>query len=235
MNAAMPTAAQAGLASCRVCGLLCRVAGAQAVGRGHCPRCGVPLASRFPYSVQRTWALVIAAAMCYVPANLLPVLTMNEPGASDPNTIMGGVISLYTTGSWHLALIVLVASIIIPLGKLLALGYLLVVVQRGAAMGNSGGRRDRTRLFRTIEFIGRWSMLDVFVVTFGAALVQAEPVMWAQVGPGMPYFGAVVILTMFAAMSFDPRLMWDAGDARDPRDPRDVGDAGDAGGGRVHG
>jgi len=210
MNAAMPTAARAGLASCRVCGLLCRVAGAQAVGRGHCPRCGVPLASRFPYSVQRTWALVIAAAMCYVPANLLPVLTMNEPGASDPNTIMGGVISLYTTGSWHLALIVLVASIIIPLGKLLALGYLLVVVQRGAAMGNSGGRRDRTRLFRTIEFIGRWSMLDVFVDTFTVALVQLQPLMSVAPGPGVLFFAAVVVLTMIAADSFDPRLIWDS-------------------------
>lgn len=212
MNARAHSAAQAGLASCRVCGLLCRTAGAAEAGHwGHCPRCGVQLVSRRRYAIQRTWAFAIAAAICYVPANFLPVLTTYEPGESETNTIMGGVISLYTSGSWFLALIVLVASIMIPVAKLAALAYLLVGVQRGAVQGS----RDCTRLFRAVEFIGRWSMLDVFVVSFVAAVVQLEPVLSAQVGPGMPYFAAVVILTMLAAKAFDPRLMWDGWDAGD--------------------
>jgi paraquat-inducible protein A len=210
MNARVHGAARAGFASCRVCGLLCRTAGAaEARHWGYCPRCGVQLVFRRRYSIQRTWAFAIAAAICYVPANFLPVLTTNEPGESETNTIMGGVISLYTSGSWFLALIVLVASIMIPVAKLAALAYLLVGVQRGAVQGS----RDRTRLFRAVEFIGRWSMLDVFVVSFVAAVVQLEPVLSAQVGPGMPYFAAVVVLTMLAAKAFDLRLMWDGLDA----------------------
>jgi paraquat-inducible protein A len=147
-----------------------------------------------------------------VPANLLPVLTTNEPGESEANTILGGVISLYSTGSWFLALIVFIASIVIPLAKLAVLAYLLVGVQRGLL---PAGNRDRTRLFRAVEFIGRWSLLDVFAVSFVAAVLQLEPVLSAQLGPGIPYFAAVVILTMLAANAFDPRLMWD----RHPRDP----------------
>lgn len=213
MNAMVRSAARAGLASCRACGLLCRTAGVAQTG--HCPRCGVQIASRHHHAIQRTWALVIAAVICYVPSNILPVLTTNSLGESDPSTIMGGVVSLYTSGSWPLALIVLVASVVIPLGKLIALAYLLVGVQRGPAPAPANDSRDRTRLFRAVEFIGRWSMLDVFVVTFIAALVQLEPLMSAQAGPGLPFFAAVVILTMAAAMSFDPRLMWDARDAGD--------------------
>jgi paraquat-inducible protein A len=112
---------------------------------------------------------------------------------------------LYTSGSWPLALIVLVASVMIPLGKLAALAYLLISVQRGSANAN----RDRTRLYWMVELIGRWSMLDVFVVTFVVALIQLGPLMSSQPGPGLPFFAAVVILTMLAATSFDPRLIWD--------------------------
>src|SRR6185295_13154127 len=126
---------------------------------GRCPRCGEQLVLRHHHSIQHTWALVIAAAICYVPANILPVLTTNTLVSSDSDTIMSGVIFLYTSGSWPLALIVLVASVMIPLGKLIALAYLLISVQRGWIQNS----RDRTRLFRMVEFIGRWSMLDVFV------------------------------------------------------------------------
>ena len=127
-------------------------------------------------------------------------------GSTDSDTIMGGVILLYTTGSWPLALIVLVASVMVPLGKLAALSYLLVVVQRGSL----GSNRERTRLYRMVEFIGRWSMLDVFVDTFTVALVQLQPLMSVEPGPGVLFFAAVVVLTMIAAESFDPRLIWDA-------------------------
>ena len=203
MTAMALTAARAGLVSCEACSLLVRPASSAELG--FCPRCGEELVWRRHHSIQYTWALVIAAAICYVPANVLPVLTTNALGSSEPDTIMGGVILLYTTGSWPLALIVLVASVMVPLGKLVALSYLLITVQRGSL----GGTRDRTRLYRMVEFIGRWSMLDVFVDTFTVALVQLQPLMSVEPGPGVLFFAAVVVLTMIAAESFDPRLIWD--------------------------
>jgi paraquat-inducible protein A len=197
------TAARAGLASCEVCRLLCRPVGMTDLG--FCPRCGKGLAWRHHHSIQSTWALVVAAAICYIPANILPILTTNALGHSESDTIISGVILLYTTGSWDLALIVLVASVMVPLGKLVALAYLLITVQRGSL----GGPRDRTRLYRLVEVIGRWSMLDVFVATFTVALVQLQPLMSVAPAPGVLFFAAVVVLTMIAAESFDPRLIWD--------------------------
>ena len=209
MTAAALTAAQAGLVSCETCHLLARPA--EAAEPGYCPRCGAALESRGHRSIQYTWALVIAAAICYIPANVLPVLTTNALGSSDSDTIMGGVVLLYTTGSWPLALIVLVASVMVPLGKLVALTYLLITVQRGSL----GSTRDRTRLYRMVEFIGRWSMLDVFVDTFTVALIQLQPLMSVVPGPGVLFFAAVVVLTMIAAESFDPRLIWDSTASRE--------------------
>jgi len=136
----------------------------------------------------------------------LPVLNTTTLGSTDSDTIMGGVAFLYTSGSWPLALIVLIASVMVPLGKLVALVYLLITVQRGAL----GGHRERIRLYRMVVFIGRWSMLDVFVDTFTVALVQLSPLMSVEPGPGVLFFAAVVVLTMIAADSFDPRLIWDS-------------------------
>ena len=202
------TAAEAGLISCENCNLLSRpVPGAEA---GHCPRCGGELAQRHHHSIQYTWALVIAAAICYIPANVLPVLTTNALGSSESDTILGGVMLLYNTGSWPLALIVLAASVMVPLGKLIALSYLLITVQRGSIKNN----QDRTRLYRLVEFIGRWSMLDVFVDTFTVALIQLQPLMSVEPGPGVLFFAAVVVLTMIAAETFDPRLIWDTSNVR---------------------
>jgi paraquat-inducible protein A len=205
MTATALTAAQAGLVSCETCALLSRPA--EAAAPGYCPRCGAELVGRHHHSIQYTWALVIAAAICYIPANVLPVLTTTALGSSDSDTIMGGVVLLYTTGSWPLALIVLVASVMVPLGKLVALSYLLITVQRGSLTST----HERTRLYRMVAFIGRWSMLDIFVDTFTVALVQLSPLMSVQPGPGVLFFAAVVVLTMIAAESFDPRLIWDAG------------------------
>ena len=212
MTATALTAARAGLVSCETCGLLSRPA--EPRDPGYCPRCGAELSWRRHYSIQYTWALVVAAAICYIPANVLPVLTTNALGSSDSDTIMGGVVLLYNTGSWPLALVVLVASVMVPLGKLVALTYLLITVQRGSL----GGARERTRLYRMVEFIGRWSMLDVFVDTFTVALVQLQPLMSVEPGPGVLFFAAVVVLTMLAAESFDPRLIWDASSERKGRD-----------------
>lgn len=205
MTATELTAAQAGLVACETCSLLSRPAHPE--HPGHCPRCGAELESRVVHSLQYTWALVIAAAICYIPANMLPVLTTTTFGSSESDTIMGGVVFLYTSGSWPLALIVLVASVMVPLGKLVALVYLLIVVQRGSV----GDNRQRTRLYRMVVFIGRWSMLDVFVDTFTVALIQLQPLMSVEPGPGVLFFAAVVVLTMLAAESFDPRLIWDIG------------------------
>src|SRR5262245_19808858 len=204
-TAAPLTAAQAGLVSCETCGLLARPAHADEPG--FCRRCGDALEFRREHSIHTTWALVIAAAVCYIPANALPVLATTALGSSEEDTILGGVVFLYTSGSWPLALIVLIASVMIPLGKLLALAYLLITVQRGSVANN----RERIRLYRMVEFIGRWSMLDVFVDTFTVALVQLQPLMSVEPGLGVLFFAAVVVLTMLAAEAFDPRLIWDAG------------------------
>jgi paraquat-inducible protein A len=203
MTAVAVSGLQHGLVRCESCKLLSRAVPADEPG--HCPRCGATLEFRRARSIETTWALVIAAAICYLPANLLPVLVTYTLGSPSADTIMSGVVFLFTSGSWPLALIVLIASVMVPLGKLVALVYLLVTVQRGAR----GGRRERTRLLRMVRFIGRWSMLDVFVDTFTVALVQLQPLMSVLPGPGVLFFAAVVVLTMLAAEVFDPRLIWD--------------------------
>ena len=202
MNAGLPCAAQAGLASCKTCGLLANAAPPGQQGR--CPRCGAPHAQRTHHSLQYTWALVIAAAILYIPANALPVLTTTTLGDSESDTILSGVVYLYHSGSWPLALIVLIASVVIPLAKLFALAWLLISVQRGSAKN----AHERAKLYRLVEFVGRWSMLDVFVDAFIVALVQFDPLMSAAPGSGVVFFMAVVVLTMLAAHSFDPRLLW---------------------------
>src|SRR5947207_2522025 len=204
MSATPVTAMQLGLQSCEGCGLLSRPApGAE---EGYCPRCDQVLEFRKPKSIERTWAFLIAAAICYIPANLLPVLTTNTAAGPESDTILQGVVLLWSPTGWPLSLIVLFASIMIPSAKILALVYLLVTVQRGSVESNV----QRVRLYRMVELIGRWSMVDVFVDTFTAALIQLQPLMSVEPGPGLLFFAAVVVLTMLAVESFDPRLIWDA-------------------------
>jgi len=150
---------------------------------------------------------VIGAAICYLPANLLPVMRTTTLTYDEADTIFSGVVALHVTGSWYLALIVLIASVMIPVAKLAALAHLLIVVRRGSIRN----RRQRARLYRILGVIGRWSMLDVFVATFVVALIQLRPLMYVAPEPGILFFAAVVILTILAAESFDPRLIWDAG------------------------
>lgn len=211
MTANALTAAQAGLVACETCGLLARPA--SPAEPGYCPRCGGELEARRYRSIQTTWAFVIAAAICYIPANVLPVMNTTALGSIESDTIMGGVVFLYTSGSWPLAFVVLIASVMVPLGKLVALSYLLITVQRGSITSN----RERTRLYRMVEFVGRWSMLDVFVDTFTVALVQLQPLMSVEPGAGVLFFAAVVVLTMMAAASFDPRLIWDGSTTKEAR------------------
>jgi paraquat-inducible protein A len=200
---------QQGLQRCDGCGLLSRPA--PGADEGRCPRCDEALAFRKPASLERTWAYLIAAAICYVPANVLPVLTTVTASGRDSDTIIQGVVLLWSPTGWPLSVIVLVASIMIPVGKIAALAYLLVTVQRGSVRSNA----QRVRLYRTVELIGRWSMVDVFVDTFTVALVQLQPLMSVEPAPGLFFFAAVVVLTMLAVESFDPRLIWDAASARE--------------------
>jgi paraquat-inducible protein A len=200
-----------GLQSCDTCGLLSRPAADE--GEGRCPRCDETLEFRKPDSLQRTWAFLIAAAVCYIPANVLPVLTTTTAAGAESDTILQGVVLLWSPSGWPLSIIVLVASIMIPSAKIIALAYLLISVHRGSIRNNE----QRIRLYRTVEFIGRWSMVDVFVDTFTAALIQLQPLMSVEPGPGLFFFAAVVVLTMLAVESFDPRLIWDATNMREVR------------------
>jgi len=205
------TAMQQTLQTCEVCGLLSRPAPGDDDPR--CPRCAEELSFRKPGSVQRTWAFLIAAAICYVPANLLPVLTTVTAGGRESDTILEGVVLLWSPTGWPLSIIVLVASIIIPSAKIGALAFLLVTVQRGSVASNE----QRVRMYRIVELIGRWSMVDVFVDTFTVALVQLQPLMSVEPAIGLVFFAAVVVLTMLAVESFDPRLIWDPASSRQPQ------------------
>jgi paraquat-inducible protein A len=198
-----PTAARLGLLACHVCDRVTRPA--PGVAHPACPRCGAPLHSRKPSSIARTWALLIAAAVLYIPANAEPVMITTSIFGTQRDTILSGVAYLWRSGSWPLATLVFVASVLVPLLKLLALGYLTASVQRRSARNTLA----RSRLFRVLEFIGRWSMLDVFVVMVLAALVKLQSLANIVAGPGAMWFGIVVVLTMLASMSFDPRLIWD--------------------------
>jgi paraquat-inducible protein A len=171
-----------------------------------CPRCDSALHERKPDSVARTWALVIAAAIFYIPANYYPVLTVVQLGAGQPSTILGGVEELVTAGQYPLALLVFFASIAVPVLKLVGLSTMLITIQTG----RTGWLRDRVRLYHVVRFIGRWSMIDIFMESLLGALVAFGSVITIEPGVGALAFCAVVILTMFAAETFDPRLMWDA-------------------------
>lgn len=203
MKGIPPTAADRGLFSCHVCGLLSRVP--ENAHEAICPRCSAPLHFRKPNSVSRSWALLIAAYIMYIPANLLPIMKTGSLFGAQDDTIMSGVIYLWHSGSWDLALVVFIASVMVPLLKLIALSFLLISVQ----LRSTWLPQQRTKLYRIVEFIGRWSMLDIYVVTILAALVQVGSLATITAGPAALAFGAVVVLTMFSAMAFDPRLIWD--------------------------
>jgi paraquat-inducible protein A len=174
-----------------------------------CPRCGFSLHHRKPHSLARTWALVIASVLLYIPANTYPVLTVIRYGAGEPSTILQGVRELMAAGEWPLALLVFFASVAVPVLKIASLILLLVTTMAGAAKH----QHDRVVLYRVVDAVGRWSMIDIFMESILVALVQFGAVVTIVPGPGAIAFSAVVILTMFAARSFDPRLIWDHGAA----------------------
>lgn len=202
------TAARAGLLVCHGCGLLLKRA-----AHGHdegCPRCGAHVHVRTPNSIPRTWAFLMAAMVLYIPANVLPVMDTSSLFGAQSDTILSGVVYLWTSGSWPLAVVVFVASIAVPLLKILALGFLVVAAQKRARWMLV----ERARIYRLVEFVGRWSMLDIYVITILVALVQFSALATIKAGPAAIAFGAVVVLTIVAARSFDPRLTWDAVEKR---------------------
>lgn len=193
-------ALEQGFALCAVCNRLGRLA-----EHSHCRRCGTRLHGRKPASLERAWALLIAAYVLYVPANMLPIMETRSLFGAQQDTILSGVVYLWGSGSWALAMIVFAASIVVPMLKMLLLTLLLVGVQfriRSPAL-------PQARVYRLLELIGRWSMLDVYVVAILVALVQAQSLATILPGPGVLAFGAVVVLSMMATMAFDPRLIWD--------------------------
>lgn len=205
MTAVAKTAAAAGLVACHSCNLLSKAVSAGPHAKAVCPRCGEVLHARKPDSIARTWALLIAAVICYIPANLLPMTVVTSLGNTQEDTIISGVIYFLNHGQWPIGLVIFAASIVLPLGKIFSLGYLLISVQRKSQWRPE----ERAKLYRMTEAIGRWSMTDIYVVTILVALVSLGNLATVKAGPGAIFFGAVVIITIFAAMSFDPRKIWD--------------------------
>jgi paraquat-inducible protein A len=203
MKKQIATARQLGLINCHDCHLLVPMDLVRL--HPHCPRCGSHLHLRKPDSLGRTWALVCAAILFIIPANVLPMTITMTLGAKQADTIMSGVIYFMQSGSWEIAVVIFVASIFVPFAKLLILIFLLLSVQ----FRSTWKPRDRTVLYRLTELVGRWSMVDIYVVTILGALVKLGAVASIEAGPAAVFFASVVVVTMFAAESFDPRLMWD--------------------------
>ena len=201
-----PTLPGEPLMPCEACGFVGPITGAHG---GPCPRCGGARHARKPDSLARTWALLLTGVILYIPANVFPVMTVISFGAGAPDTIQSGVEELAAAGMWPLAALVFFASITVPVLKIVGLVILLVTTQRGSRWR----LRDRTQLYRIVETIGRWSMIDIFMLSILVGLVQLGSIATIAPGVGAISFCAVVIITMLAAGAFDPRLMWDgAGD-----------------------
>jgi paraquat-inducible protein A len=196
-----PLASELNLCLCHSCGLACDI-----TDKPHeCERCGAPLHARKTNSLARTWAYLLASLVFYIPANLLPVMNTSLFGNGSDSTIMSGVLEFWQHGAWDIALIIFIASIAVPGIKFVALSLLLITVQRGSLWA----RKERSKLYRFVELIGYWSMLDVIVVALVAALVKFQALGDIEPRPGILFFGLVVVFTMLSAMSFDPRLIWD--------------------------
>ncbi|MBF0140116.1 MAG: paraquat-inducible protein A [Magnetococcales bacterium] len=201
MPSAHLTARASGLVRCPTCALVSGTRDGLL-----CPRCSSSVQRRKPDSLQRTWALTLSAGILYIPANIYPIMTVIKMGYGEPKTIIAGVMALIEANMWPLALIVFIASVIVPLGKIIILLYLLISVQ----IGLKTHLKERMILYRLMETFGHWSMVDIFLVTMLATLVKTGS--WASIEPGMgvTFFGTVVILTLLAAQAFDPRLVWDS-------------------------
>jgi paraquat-inducible protein A len=195
----MTTAANSNLAACHVCW---KLAPAEV---HHCPRCGSAMHLRKSDSIQRTLALLVTACLLYIPANMYPIMYTDQLGTTEPSTILGGVILLINLGSVPVALVIFIFSVLVPSGKLMAMFYLVWTVERHSPLDP----RQRSVMYRVTEFVGKWSMVDVFVVAILVALVHLGGLLVIRPGIAALCFAGVVIVTMIAAESFDSRLIWD--------------------------
>ena len=205
MSIEQHTASKQNLVNCLTCGLVCQLNVSEVPHIHQCPRCGASIRPRKAKSIERTWALLIAAMILYIPANTLPIMTVTQLGRTQSDTILSGVSYLVTTGQWPLALLIFFASVVVPIVKLMVFVFLLISVQ----FRFQWRAVDRTKLYRLTEKVGRWSMVDIYVVTILVALVQLGAIASIEAELGAIFFGAVVVLTMLAANAFDPRLIWD--------------------------
>ncbi len=219
------SALAAGLWRCRGCAAVC-VPPADALehGRTRCPRCDAVVHPRKPDAVGRAWAFLLAGTALYLPANLLPVTATAAIGGRQTDTIFSGIVYFWKDGSYGLAVLVFVASIVVPMTKLLLMSLLLISLQRH----DRRWAARRLKVYRVLELIGRWSMLDIFAITMLAALVQVESLAELRPGPGAMAFGAVVVLTMLSTHSFDPRLLFDKPEGETAPMPPLTDPAGDA-------
>jgi paraquat-inducible protein A len=195
--------------ACPACGLVQRVPALEPGSHAQCVRCGEIITERRKAgSLGRTAALSLAGLILYVPANAYPILSMNLHGARSDNTIWEGSKALFESGQWFAAVVVFAASIVIPLLKLVGLFFLVATARRGPMFGRLLGRRNQARIHRFIELIGPWAMLDVFLMAILVALVKLEQLATILPGPGLAAFTGVVVLTLLASASFDPKLVW---------------------------
>lgn len=213
-DADCPVAEALGVQGCECCGLVLRVPPQHSPERAlwRCPRCRFPLHSRKPHSVQRTAAYLLTAALLYIPANVLPMMATSSVLGRESHTLVGGILELWHSGSWELALIVFIASIAVPLLKISALALLAWTAQRRSTWR----QRERAGLYRLVETVGHWSMLDVFVVVLLVGMVRFGVLASVEPEAGLLAFGAVVVATMLASSSFDPRLIWPSTAATNP-------------------
>ena len=216
----VPRACDLKLICCHACGLV--LDNHEELEHARCTRCDEHLHARKPNSLARSWAFLGAAAALYIPANLLPIMLTTKLYNTLSSTIVSGVLELWHDGAWDLAIIVFTASVVVPILKLALMTFLSITTQRRSTWR----QRERTVLYRILEYIGQWSMLDVFVVALLITLVHFHKIALVQAGPGIVAFGAVVVLTMLSSMSFDPRLIWDT---EDP-EQRALSDKGQSGG-----
>ncbi len=200
------TAREAGYAQCHDCYKLIPWLLEHETRKHVCPRCGAVVHIRKPNSLSRTWALVITAAVLCIPANLLPIMQVDFLGSTDYSTIMDGIIYFFEEGSYGIGIIILTASILVPFFKIIGIVLILLSIH----FRWKSWLRHKALLFRAIEFIGRWSMLDIFVIALLQVLVNFGYFTSIESAPAASYFTGVVLTTMFAAITFDSRLLWDA-------------------------
>jgi paraquat-inducible protein A len=191
-----------GIAGCHTCGLAVKM---DDQAETECPRCGSEVHYRKHNSISRAWAFLISAFVMYLPANTEPMMRTTALGSTEGDTIMSGVLYFLSHGDWYLAVVIFAASVMLPLLKIMAIAYLLISIQRGSAVRS----QQKTNLYKLAEILGKWSMLDIFVVALMVALIQLGNLTSIHPGAACIAFAAVVILTMFAEMALDPKLIWD--------------------------